>query len=272
MTSWSQTSTSIPTLTGDDVPSNAGLEEVQRALRQHADPVRAAMLQRYFKTAPGEYGEGDRFLGLRVPQVRAVARRHAALELPAIRTLLHSSWHEERQLALLIMIDRFRRGTPRERAAFFRTYLASTQFINNWDLVDVSAARIVGAHLYPGGRATLDRLARSPSVWERRIAIMATAQWIAKADFGPTLRLAKRLLHDEHDLIHKAVGWMLREVGKCDRAVEEAFLLDHGPAMPRTMLRYAVEHFPARRRRELMRRDQSVIPRSIGDTMIADTE
>jgi 3-methyladenine DNA glycosylase AlkD len=234
------------------MPSNTELVAAQRALRKLADRARAVALQRYFKTGPGEYGEGDRFLGLRVPQVRAVARQHVALGMPAIRTLLRSPWHEERQLALLIMVGRYRRGTPRERDAIFRTYLAGTRFINNWDLVDVSAAQIVGAHLYPDGRATLDRLALSPSVWERRIAIMSTAYWIARDDFGPTLRLAERLLHDEHDLIHKAAGWMLREVGQRDRAVEEGFLLEHAPVMPRTMLRYAIEHFPAARRRELL--------------------
>jgi 3-methyladenine DNA glycosylase AlkD len=230
------------------------LDAVQCDLHGLADPARAAALQRYFKTGVGEYGEGDRFLGLRVPQVRAVAKRHRTLELTVIRTLLQSPWHEERQLALLVMVDQYRRGQPTERAALYQTYLDYTAGINNWDLVDVSAPHIVGAHLYPGGRATLDRLARSASVWERRIAIMATAYWIAQDDFAPTLRLATRLLRDEHDLIHKAVGWMLREVGKRDRAAEEAFLTQHRHDMPRTMLRYAIEHFPPRRRQELLQR------------------
>ena len=230
------------------------LVTLQRDLRAVADPTRVPALQRYFKTAAGEYGEGDRFLGLRVPQVRALARKYRTIDLAATRTLLHSPWHEERLLALLLMTDRYRRGTPTEQAALFRTYLASTAFINNWDLVDTSAARIVGAHLYPDGRAILDRLASSRSVWERRIAIMATGHWIERLEFGPTLRLAKRLLHDEHDLIHKAVGWMLREVGKRDRAAEEQFLLEHGAAMPRTMLRYAIEHFPERLRQQFLRK------------------
>jgi 3-methyladenine DNA glycosylase AlkD len=230
------------------------LHAVQRALHALADADRAAALQRYFKTGAGEYGEGDRFLGLRVPQVRAVAKRFRSLGLDAIRTLLQSPWHEERQLALLIMVDQYRRAQPVERTALYQTYLDHTTGINNWDLVDVSAPHIVGAHLHPGGRATLDRLARSSSVWERRIAIMATAYWIARGDFAPTLRLATRLLDDQHDLIHKAVGWMLREVGKRDRAAEEAFLMEHRHEMPRTMLRYAIEHFPPQRRAEYLRR------------------
>jgi 3-methyladenine DNA glycosylase AlkD len=235
------------------VTVNADLATLQKELRAVADPARVMALQRYFKTGAGEYGEGDRFLGLRVPQVRALARKYRTIDSKATRTLLHSPWHEERLLALLIMMDQYRTGARGERTAVYRTYLASTAFINNWDLVDVSAARIVGAQLYPGGRATLDRLARSSSVWERRIAIMATGHWIEQREFGPTLRLAKRLLHDEHDLIHKAVGWMLREVGKRDRVAEERFLLEHAPAMPRTMLRYAIEHFPERRRQHFLR-------------------
>lgn len=233
---------------------NPVTDAVQRDLHDLADPARAAALQGYFKTGVGEYGEGDRFLGLRVPQVRAVAKRHRTLQLGAIRELLQSPWHEARQCALLIMVDQYRRGQPAERAALFQTYLDHTAGINNWDLVDVSAPHIVGAHLYPSGRATLDRLARSASVWERRIAIMATAYWISQGEFAPTLRLATRLLHDDHDLIHKAAGWMLREVGKRDRAAEEAFLEEHAHTMPRTMLRYAIEHFPQRRREEFLRR------------------
>ena len=225
----------------------------QRALRHAADPARAIALQRYFKTGPGEYGEGDRFLGLRVPQVRVVARQCAKLSLPAIRSLLRSAWHEERQLALLVMVEQYRRGTQQERDALFHTYLANTRHINNWDLVDVSATRIVGAHLCPDGVDTLERLARSSLLWERRIAIMATAHWIAKQEFEPTLQLARQLLHDEHDLIHKAVGWMLREVGKRDRRPEEAFLAEHAQEMPRTMLRYAIEHFPPTRRQYWLR-------------------
>lgn len=237
----------------DVMTSREEVAHVERALREVADPTRAAALQWYFKTGPGQYGEGDQFLGLRVPQVRTVARQHAALSLPAIRTLLRSPWHEERQLALLVMVHQYERGTPQIRAALFRTYLANTRHINNWDLVDVSATRIVGAHLYPDGVDTLERLAQSALLWERRIAIMATAYWIAKDDFAPTLRLAHRLLHDEHDLIHKAVGWMLREVGKRDRRVEEQFLLAHASVMPRTMLRYAIEHLPPRRRAHWLR-------------------
>ena len=226
--------------------------EVERALRAYADPSRVPLLQRYFKTGPGEYGEGDRFLGLRVPQVRAVAKRFRALDLDTLQELLRSAWHEERQLALLVMIDQYRRGAPAQRQALFDLYLAHTAGINNWDLVDVSAPRIVGAHVKPTTGGVIGRLSRSPSVWERRIAIMASGHWIAEGTFAPTFTLVKRLMADEHDLIHKAAGWMLREIGKRDRTAEESFLERHHAAMPRTMLRYAIEHFPERRRRQFL--------------------
>ena len=213
-------------------------------LRESADPERAKILLRFFKTGPGEYGEGDRFLGIRVPDLRRVAREFGSLSLKDVRALLASKWHEERLLALVILVNQYARGSDAERAAIYRLYLASTDRINNWDLVDVSAPRIAGAHLLDRDRSVLYRLAESPSLWERRIAIMATAWFIRSGQFDDTLAIAEKLLADRHDLIHKAVGWMLREVGRRDRAAEEKFLRKHASRMPRTMLRYAIEHFP----------------------------
>lgn len=225
-------------------PRAATAATVLAELESLRDPARAHLLQGFFKTGPGEYGEGDRFLGLRVPQVRASARRHRALPLDEVSRLLRSPWHEARLLALVLLVERYRRGDEATRTAIFDLYLANTDRINSWDLVDVSAGHIVGPQLTGRRSALLTRLAGSGSVWERRIAIMATSHLIGKDNFGETLRIARLLLADPHDLIHKAVGWMLREVGKRDREVAERFLRRHAPAMPRTMLRYAIEKFP----------------------------
>jgi 3-methyladenine DNA glycosylase AlkD len=233
-------------------PRSAGIyNAIHRELRRRSDPARAAALQRFFKTAAGEYGAGDRFLGLTVPAVRAVAAHYESLPLRVVEALLQSSWHEARLLALLILVRQYVR-TPKARGTIYRLYLRNTHRVNNWDLVDLSAGQIVGAHLAERDRATLHRLARSRSLWERRIAIIATGIYIRRGEFGPTLRIARLLLEDPHDLIHKAVGWMLREVGKRDREAEEAFLRRYAHRMPRTMLRYAIERFPERLRRRYL--------------------
>ena len=227
---------------------------VQRQLRRLGDPVRAEHSLRFFKTGPGEYAEGDRFLGLTVPALRALAREHRDLPLKDVTRLLKSRWHEERVLALLILVHQYSRGTPAERGAIYRLYRAQTRHINNWDLVDCSAEHIVGAHLHDRDRSPLTTLARSKDLWQRRIAIIATFHYIKRGEFRETLRIAQLLLDDEHDLIHKAAGWMLREVGKRDRAAAEAFLRRYADRMPRTMLRYAIERFsPAERRKWLTR-------------------
>jgi Predicted DNA alkylation repair enzyme len=228
------------------------LAEARRRLRATANEEIAAFLQRFFRTGPGGYGEGDRFLGVRVPVVRRIARECRALRHADVVRLLRSQWHEERLLALVILADRYGRADPDERERIFRTYLAHTHRINNWDLVDVSAPHIVGAHLDPRDLTLLTRLARSASVWERRIAILATFHWIRKGDIEPTLRIARLLVGDPHDLIHKAVGWMVREAAKRDRDAVEAFLRRHHAGMPRTMLRYAVERFPPALRRKFV--------------------
>ncbi len=221
---------------------------VRKTLRSLADPAIAAHARRFFKTGKGEYGEGDRFLGIRVPALRRIVKDCRGLALPETLPLLHSAFHEERLFALLLLVDRFRRGDAAERAAIYRLYLAHTGCVNNWDLVDSSAPYIVGAYLEDRDRRVLYRLARSASLWERRIAIIATLHLIRGNRYDDTLKIAGLLLRDEHDLIHKAVGWMLREVGKRNLSAEKTFLNKHYTVMPRTMLRYAIEKFPPKDR------------------------
>ncbi len=222
----------------------ARLQEIRQKLDDLADPRRAAVHQRFFRTGPGEYGEGDRFLGIRVPLLRTLAREFRDLSLPETTKLLSSPIHEERFLALLIMVLKYRAGDENERETLYRLYLDSTRYINNWDLVDTTAEHIVGDYLRERDRSALRKLAVSTSLWERRIAILATFHYIKRGSFDETLAIAEALLEDPEDLIHKAVGWMLREIGKRDRKVEEEFLRRHYKVMPRTMLRYAIEKFP----------------------------
>ena len=227
---------------------SASQSDVLRRLRALENREQAKHHLRFFRTGPGQYGEGDQFLGLRVPQIRTLAKEFAALPLKELEKLLASKWHEARLLALVIMVDQYERADERVRDAIFRAYIRNTHRINNWDLVDASARDIVGAHLEKGSRALLTRFARSKSLWERRIAMIATHHFIRRGDVRVTFRIAKLLLRDKHDLIHKAAGWMLREAGKIDRAAEEKFLEAHAADMPRTMLRYAIERFPAAER------------------------
>ena len=223
-------------------------DDVRRALEALRDPEVAAHAQRFFKTGPGEYGEGDRFLGVRVPRLRALARAHRSMHLEAVAEHLRSPWHEERLLALLVLVEQHRRGDAAVRERIHRLYLDHTRFVNGWDLVDTSAPLLVGAHVDPRAPGPLERLAGSASVWERRIAVLATFHWIRHGELEAALRIADRLLDDPHDLIHKAVGWMVREVGKRDPHRFEAFLAERYRRMPRTMLRYAIEKQPEPRR------------------------
>ena len=225
---------------------------IRARLASHASAADATFLQRFFKTGPGEYGEGDRFIGVRLPAMRLVCRTCRGVGLPAVRTLLRSRVHEERLLALLMLVDAFGRGDERERKAIYDLYLSHTAFINNWDLVDSSAAHIVGGWLRDRSRAPLVKLARSASLWDRRIAIIATHHFIRLGEFADTFRIADLLLDDDHDLIHKAGGWMLREVGNRDAAAERRFLRDRYARMPRTMLRYAIEKFPEAERKRYL--------------------
>ena len=216
------------------------------------DPRHAAILQRFFKTGPGEYGEGDEFLGIRVPALRKISRELRETPLEELLGLLRSRYHEARLLALLGMVEQYRRDGSEARDQLFSAYLANTRWINNWDLVDSSAEHIVGAHLWDGDRTVLRNLARSGSLWERRIAILATFHFIRRGSFSDTLDLARRLRDDREDLIHKAVGWMLREVGKRDLPSLDRYLDQNYRHMPRTMLRYAIEkHDPDTRLRYL---------------------
>jgi 3-methyladenine DNA glycosylase AlkD len=223
--------------------------EISARLRQLGDPERARLLQRFFKTGPGEYAEGDRFIGLKVPQVRLLLREYRGLTPTGALPLLMSPIHEERLFALLALVRCFEKGDRDIREQIYTLYLANTDRINNWDLVDISAPRIVGGFLLERDRGPLDLLARSESLWERRIAILATFKFISHNQFEDALAIARLLLHDRQDLIHKAVGWMLREVGKRSQAVEEGFLREHCRVMPRTMLRYAIERFTEEKRR-----------------------
>lgn len=234
------------------MPKSPTATSVTKRLRELGDADDAVFLQRFFKTGHGEYGEGDRFLGIRVPVVRRLALEFRELPLDQTEALLHQRWHEARLLALVLLVDKYNSGSAAERDAVFDLYLRNTNWINNWDLVDVSAGNIVGAHLLSRPRQLLDRLGRSPSLWERRIAIIATQAFIRRDEFDDTLRLATLLMRDPHDLIHKAVGWMLREVGNRDRHVLESFLERHAHEMPRTMLRYAIEKLPPVKRRRFM--------------------
>ena len=223
---------------------------IRAELRALAAPDTALIQQRFFKTGPGQYGEGDVFLGIKMPVLRALAKQQRDVSLATIQALLDSEYHEERLFALLLLMQRYQAADESGKQAAFDLYLGNTAHINNWDLVDVSAPHIVGRHLEQRSRALLDTLARSPLLWERRIAIVATFHFIRRNDCADTLRLARILLRDEHDLMHKAVGWMLREAGKRDLAALESFLQTHQREMPRTMLRYAIERFepPLRKR------------------------
>jgi 3-methyladenine DNA glycosylase AlkD len=236
---------------GPESPA-ATAREVMDRLRAEGDPARAKASQWYFKTGPGEYGEGDLFIGITVPALRKLAKEYGSLPLSETVALLQSEIHEARLLALLVLVRAYGMGDGRLQEEIFRLYLENTRFINNWDLVDSSAPYIVGPHLSGRGGKTLRALAASPLLWERRIAVLATFSYIKEGDFSESLLIAGLLVRDPEDLIHKAVGWMLREIGKQDQAAEEEFLKHHYRDMPRTMLRYAVERFPEGLRRRYL--------------------
>lgn len=225
---------------------------VRATLRALADPACARVSARFFKTAPGQYGHGDRFLGVPVPQQRKVARAFRGLPLGEVRALLRSRWHEERLTALLILVDQFRKAVnEKARAAVVKAYLAERRWVNNWDLVDASAGHLLGVWLRDKDRAVLYRLVASRRLWDRRVAMVATQGLINAGESKDALALAERLLEDREDLMHKAAGWMLREVGKrVGLAPLRGFLGRNAARMPRTMLRYAIERLdPAERRR-----------------------
>jgi len=228
-------------------------QKIKKRLKQLADKGKAEVLQRFFKTGPGEYGEGDVFIGVKVPDLRKVAKDFQDIATEDVIVLLESAIHEERLLALLILVRKYVKGNETAKKRIYRLYLKKTKFINNWDLVDVTAHHIVGDYLMDKNKAPLYRLAKSEDLWERRIAILATFYFIKHGKYEETLKIAKILLTDKEDLIHKAVGWMLREIGKRDMIFEEMFLKQHYKEMPRTMLRYAIEKFPEPKRQKYLK-------------------
>lgn len=230
----------------------SSLAALRRELRASSSPAQAKIARWFFKTGKGEYGAGDQFIGIRVPALRSIAKRYRGLPLSDVVRVLVSPIHEYRMVALYIMIQQYQRGDTAQKKKIYRVYLRHRRFVNNWDLVDTTAPNIIGAYLLDRPRAILCRLARSKNLWDRRIAILATYTFIRQGDFTDTLKLATLLLRDQHDLMHKAVGWMLREVGNRNRSIEERFLKKNYQAMPRAMLRYAIEKFPEHRRQQYL--------------------
>lgn len=231
------------------------IEELKAELAAHANPEKAAFFPRFFKTGSGEYGEGDQFIGVTVPNQRKIAKAFIDLPASVVKQLVASPWHEERLTGVFILVYRFKRGNELEKKDIYDFYLAHTKYINNWDIVDSSASHIVGPWLEnrPEKMKTLAKLAKSELLWERRIAIIATFHYIREGRADETLQIAEILLHDNHDLIQKAVGWMLREAGKrVDRELLEAFLDKHAVDMPRTSLIYALEHLNATAKKNYM--------------------
>ncbi len=227
---------------------------IRQKLNALADPGKAAILQRFFKTAPGEYGEGDIFLGINAPVLKALVREYKNVSVAEAEELLHSDIHEQRALALQFWVRLYAQKIPDNKELIYQRYLANTEWINNWDLVDVTASHIVGNHLLHRDRKILYRLAKSGSLWDRRISIIATHHFICNHDFTDTLKIALILINDDEDLMHKAVGWMLREVGNRNLPEEEVFLEKYYYKMPRTMLRYAIEKFPEAKRKPWLTR------------------
>jgi 3-methyladenine DNA glycosylase AlkD len=228
------------------------LDQIKKDLAQLGDPERAKNSRWFFKTGKGQYGEGDIFLGIPVPEQRKVARKYLLLSLDDVQELLNSKIHEYRFTALVILISKYRKAEELLKEEIFNFILKNTQNINNWDLVDLSAPRIIGDYLLNKERSILYKLAKSKSVWERRISILSTFTFIDNNDFKDALNISELLLNDEHNLIHKAVGWALREIGKRDQNVEEQFLAKYYTHMPRTMLRYAIEKFAEKKRKKYL--------------------
>lgn len=233
------------------------VRELKRALGEYADAERAVHAQRFFKTKEGEYGFGDEFIGVTMPSIRRVTKQFRTAPLATVEKLLQSKVHEERMLALIIMVEQYKRADAQGCETLYACYVRNLAQVNNWDLVDVTTPHIVGAHLYSRQKGevkrTLQAWATSESLWERRVAMLATFYFIQQGKFTEALGVAQILRNDTHDLIHKAVGWMLREVGNRDRAVEERFLQKYYKTMPRTMLRYAIEKFPEPLRQQYLK-------------------
>ncbi len=228
------------------------LKRIKEELLQLSDPDHAKRLSGFFKTKKGQYGEGDVFLGIRVPEQRKVAKKYTKLGLNDIQELLNSKFHEYRFTALVILVSKYGKADESGKEEIFSFLLKNKSNINNWDLVDLSAPRIIGDYLVDKGRSILYELAKSENLWERRISILATFKFIANNDFKDSLKISEILLADEHDLVHKAVGWALREIGKRHQELEEQFLNKYAAKMPRTMLRYAIEKFKEKKRKNYL--------------------
>ncbi len=223
--------------------------DISKTLRQYSSTERADVSKRFFKTGPGQYGEGDVFIGVTVPNCRAVAKQFRDAPFSDIESLITSKIHEDRLTALLILVEKYKRGNKKEIVSF---YINNLQHVNNWDLVDLSADKLLGEYLFDKEKTYLYRLAQSRSLWERRIAVVSTFNFIKKRQFEPTFKIVEIIMQDEHDLIHKACGWMLREIGKRNEKYLETFLAMHYKKMPRTMLRYAIERFSSERRKRYL--------------------
>jgi 3-methyladenine DNA glycosylase AlkD len=230
------------------------LTQLITELENIGDPDRRKNLQRYFKTGKGEYGEGDIFLGLTVGDQRKIARKYRHLSLEDVTELLQNKIHEHRLVALLILVDKFGRGDQSKRKEIVELYLNNTKWINNWDLVDLSAHKILGEYYLDKPKNVLYELAESDNLWEKRISIISTFTFIRNESYKESLKIAEMLVNDDHDLIHKGVGWMLREIGKRDQAIEEEFLMKHHKTMPRTMLRYSIEKFEKEKKQFYMKK------------------
>ena len=230
--------------------ANFIIEELQSV----GTPEKAAHLQKFFKTGPGQYGEGDVFIGVVVPHTRSIAKANIGMPMPEISILLKSEYHEARLCALLILTEQFKKATESERKEIFDFYLKNASCVNNWDLVDLSCPTVVGVYLLDKDRKILYELAESKCLWEQRIAVVSTYAFIRENDFYDTLELSKKLLTHKHDLIHKAVGWMLREAGKRNRKTLTDFLDEYATRLPRTSLRYAIEHYPEQERQYFLKK------------------
>jgi len=229
------------------------LSDLKTELWVAAEPSQAMVLQRFFKTGKGDYGEGDVFLGVKIPPIRALVKKYNGLTIDDAVKLLQSKIHEERMTALLLLVQKFKKANEVERRKIYTLYIANTKKINNWDLVDLSAPNIVGEYLFGKSYDELIARAKSELLWNKRIAVIATFAFIKKGVFEPTFKIAELLINDKHDLIHKVIGWMLREIGKRDIEAEEEFLQIHYKQMPRTMLRYAIEKFPEEKRQNYLK-------------------
>jgi len=227
--------------------------KLEQELEKHADKKQASILQGFFKTGAGQYGEGDVFLGIKVPVQRKIAKQFLDLSIGEIQELLNSKIHEKRLISLFILIDKYRNADERGRKEIFDFYLRNAKNINNWDLVDLSAPNIAGDFLIDKDREVLYKLIESDNLWERRIAVLSCFAFIRAGEFEDALKISELLLDDKHDLIHKAVGWMLREIGKRNEEILEEFLKKHYKEMPRTMLRYSIERFEEEKRKRYLR-------------------